>query len=96
MRLFTLMFYLVLIILGVTFAALNASDVLINFYVTQVTLPVSVLLIIALGLGVFIGFVLFILRYWRLKSDYRRLKHQYKMKEEEIKNLRSIPLQNQH
>ncbi len=96
MRLLMLLFYLVLIVLGASFAALNASDVQINFYMTQYTMPVSVLIILVLGIGILTGFILFAFRYWRLKRDYRKLKHELKITEKEIKNLRSIPLQNQH
>jgi lipopolysaccharide assembly protein A len=49
-----------------------------------------------LGFGILIGFVLFIARYWRLKSECNRIKNQLKLTEREIKNLRSIPLQDQH
>ncbi len=59
-------------------------------------MPISVLMTIMLGVGVFIGFILFITRYWRLKIEYRKMKNQLKLTEKEIKNLRSIPLQDQH
>lgn len=96
MRLFMLLFYLILIILAVSFAALNASDVQVNLYLIKLTMPVSVLMTIVFGIGVFIGCILFIARYWRLKAECRKLRNQLSMTEKEIKNLRSIPLQNQH
>jgi putative membrane protein len=91
-----LVFYLILIVIGVSFAALNASAVVVNFYFKTVSMPISVLMTIALGVGVIIGFILFITRYWRLKIECRRMKSQLKLTEKEIKNLRSIPLQDQH
>jgi putative membrane protein len=96
MRLLMLVFYILLIILGVSFAALNASSVDVNFYVTTISMPVSVLMTIMLGVGVLFGFFLFISRYWRLKIECRKMKSQLKLTEKEIKNLRSIPLQDQH
>ncbi|KTD22709.1 lipopolysaccharide assembly protein LapA domain-containing protein [Legionella israelensis] len=96
MRLLMLLFYLVLIIFGVTFAALNASDVQINFYVTTFKLPMSVLMVIVLGIGILIGFIIFLFRYWRLKREYWKLKNQLNLTEKEIKNLRAIPLKDQH
>lgn len=96
MRLFILLIYLVLILLGVSFAALNASSVEVNFYFTKLTMPISVLMTIMLGVGLLIGFLLFIYRYWRLKIEVSKLKSQLKLTEKEIKNLRAIPLQNQH
>lgn len=96
MRVLMLVTYLVLIILGVSFAALNAASVQVNVYFTTLSMPISVLMTVMLGIGIFIGFILFIFRYWRLKVEYHRIKNQLKMTEKEIKNLRSIPLQNQH
>jgi putative membrane protein len=91
-----IIFYLLLILVGVTFAALNASSVQVNFYIKTVTMPISVLMTIVLGIGVLLGLFLFITRYWRLKVDYVKIKNQLKLTEKEIKNLRDIPLKNQH
>ena len=96
MRILMLVTYIVLIIIGVSFAALNASSVQVNFYFKTVSMPISVLMTIMLGVGILIGFILFIGRYWRLKSECRKMKSQLKLTEKEIKNLRSIPLQDQH
>ena len=96
MLIIMLIIYILLIIIGVSFAALNAASVGVNFYFQTVSIPISVLITVMLGIGIFIGFILFIGRYWRLKADYHKLKNQLKLTEKEIKNLRSIPLQNQH
>lgn len=96
MRILMLVIYIVLIVIGVSFAALNASSVAVNFYFKTVTMPISVLMTIMLGIGILIGFILFINRYWRLKIECHKMKNQLKLTEKEIKNLRSIPLQDQH
>lgn len=96
MRLLMLVLYIVLIIIGVSFAALNASSVEVNFYFKTVSMPTSVLMTIMLGSGILVGFLLFMSRYWRLKMEYRKISNQLKLTEKEIKNLRSIPLQDQH
>lgn len=96
MRIVMLLVYLLLILVGVSFAALNASSVQVNFYLTTLTVPISVLMAGMLGVGIFIGFLLSLFRYWRLKADYRTVKNQLKLTEKEIKNLRAIPLQDQH
>lgn len=96
MRILMLVIYILLIVIGVSFAALNATSVDVNFYFETVSMPISVLMTIMLGIGVLIGFVLFIARYWRLKTECHKLKNQLKLTEKEIKNLRAIPLQDQH
>lgn len=92
MRMFMMMLYLVLILVGVSFSVLNAASVVINFYFKTISMPISVLIILMLGTGVLIGFFTASIRYWRLKSECRRLKNQLKLTEQEIKNLRTIPV----
>lgn len=92
MRIIVILFYLVLIFAGVSFAALNASAVVVNLYFSTLSMPISVLMTLMLGIGIMIGFFMFMLRYLRLKSEYRKLKNQFKLTEQEIKNLRTIPV----
>lgn len=92
MRIIITLFYLVLILVGVSFAALNASSVQVNFYYATLKMPISVLMTIMLGVGMILGFLLFFYRYWRLKTEHRKVKNQLRMTEKEIKNLRAIPL----
>ena len=75
MRIVMTLFYLVLILVGVSFAALNASPVQVNFYFTLVKMPISVLITIMLGVGMLVGFFLFLCRFWRLKVEHRKLKN---------------------
>lgn len=95
MRILMIVVYVVLILFGVTFAALNASPVQINLYVLSLKMPISVLMVSVLGVGICIGLLLMLFRYWRLKSEYRKIKNQLKITEREIKNLRTIPLRNE-
>jgi putative membrane protein len=92
MRILAVLLYLLLILIGVSFAVLNAASVTVNFYVVTLKMPISVLMILMLGIGGCIGFLMFGLRYWRLKSECRRLKSKLKLTEQEIKNLRTIPV----
>ncbi|STY29424.1 Predicted membrane protein [Legionella wadsworthii] len=96
MRILMMVIYLLLIVIGVSFAALNANSVDVNLYFKKISMPISVLMTIMLGIGILLGFMLFIVRYWRLKAECYRIKNQLKLTEKEIKNLRSIPLQDQH
>jgi len=96
MRIIVTLFYLLLVIIGVSFAALNASSVSVNFYFTNFKMPISVLMTIMLGVGMILGFLLFLWRYLRLKAEHRKIKNQLRLTEKEIKNLRAIPLTDQH
>ena len=96
MRIITTIFYILLILFGISFAALNASTVPINFYFKTLNPPISVLILMTFGVGILLGFSLFFYRYWRLKVNYRNIMNQLKLTEKEIKNLRAIPLHDQH
>ncbi|WP_244924874.1 LapA family protein [Legionella geestiana] len=89
-----LLVYVLLVVLGVSFAALNATAVPVNFYLYQATLPISVLMTLSLGAGILLGVALMLRRMWRLSRELRAVKNQLQLRGEEIKNLRSIPLQN--
>jgi putative membrane protein len=93
MRIMMMIFYLFLILLGISFAGLNATSVQVNVYFAAFQMPVSVLIILTLGMGLILGFILFLGRYWRLRAEHRKIKNQLKLTEKEIRNLRAIPLQ---
>ena len=59
-------------------------------------MPISVLMLVMLFVGIVWGFLLFLRRYWQLKGEHRKIKNQLRLTEKEIKNLRAIPLQDQH
>ena len=96
MRIIRIIFYVVLLLAGISFAALNAGSVQVNLYVTTLTLPISVLMVIMMGLGLLIGFLFFLARFWQMKLEIKKIQNQLKITEKEIKNLRDIPLKNQH
>ena len=96
MRIIMMIFYLLLILVGISFAGLNAQSVYINLYFTDLNIPVSVLIILMVSLGMLLGFLLSLCRYWRLRAECRKIKNQLKLTEKEIRNLRAIPLQDQH
>ena len=96
MRVLMIFFYILLVLFGVTFAVLNATSVKVNLYFATLTMPISLLMTIMLGVGLILGMILFIFKYWRLKSEQHKLRNQLKLSEKEIKNLRAIPLKDQH
>lgn len=93
MRIIMSAFYVILILIGISFAGLNAASVKINIYFATFQIPVSLLMVLMLAIGVLIGLLLFLSRYLNLKAEHRRIKNQLKLTEKEIKNLRAIPLQ---
>ena len=92
MRLIMMIFYVCLMLFGVTFAALNAGSIALNLYFKTITLPIAVLIISAFACGIIVGFMIFLGRYLGLRAKHYKVKHQLQVMEKEIKNLRTIPL----
>lgn len=96
MRILSYIMLLAVILIGVTFAALNYHEVSINYYVGQRALPLSFLLVISFAAGslsgLFVGFWLLL----KIKIKNYRLQQHLKVAEKEIDNLRAIPLQDRH
>jgi len=93
MRVITYLLILIIIILGITFAALNHAPVTINYYIGQNTLPLSLLLVMSFVIGCFLGLLVACWVSFKFKIKNYRLRQQLKIAEKEIENLRAIPLQ---
>lgn len=96
MRVISIIFLIFLILLGVTFAVLNAGAVTLNYYVGVKQISLSILLVFSIILGVFFGFLAMLFPLIRLKKENFQLRHQVKIIEKEVENLRSIPIQSKH
>jgi len=92
MRIFSFIVFLLLFVLGLTFAFLNHNPVAFNYYFATKQISLSLLLIFAVGVGILLGF-LFTAFYWiRLKAENYRLKARLRDSEQEVSNLRSLPI----
>ncbi len=96
MKIFSVIAILFVLALGVTFAGLNAQEVTINYYVNSAKLPLSLLLVLVLGLGGFIGWLTGFMLWLRLKTENIRLSHKLKVAEKEVNQLRTLPLNESH
>lgn len=96
MRIISSIFMLLIVLVGVSFACLNAQDVAINLYLTQLKLPLSLLLVLVLGLGMLVGYLIIGFKVLRLKRENSRLRGKVNLAEKEVENLRAIPLKDSH
>jgi putative membrane protein len=92
MRIILYIMLLLIILLGVTFAYLNAAPVAFNYYLGVKTIPLSLLLVCSLGVGLIIGFLIMTISWIKLKNEKRRLTKQLKQAKQELENLRAAPL----
>lgn len=96
MRILSYILLLIVIILGITFATLNAEPVALNYYVGKDNIPLSLLLAYTLIVGCILGLFVGLCIYFKIKSENHRLKGRIKLVEKEVENLRAIPLKNEH
>lgn len=92
MKIITGLLLVVIVVFGVSFALLNAQPVVVNLYVFKHELPLSLLLAFTLGVGVLIGFLTLGGPYLQLKRAHHHMKRRALSTEEELKNLRRLPL----
>ncbi len=96
MRIVTYVLALIIVLLGITFAGLNAEPVTLNYYIGNVKLPLSLLLVLTLIIGCVLSLIISLIFYIKLKNDNRRLRQRLKVVEAELANLRTIPLKDAH
>lgn len=93
MRIVSYFFILIIAIFGMTFAALNSENVVLNYYVGQVSFPLSLILVLVFAGGCMIGILVGIWLLFKSKMQVYRMRQRLSLAEREIENLRAIPLQ---
>lgn len=96
MKVISFLFLIAVVVLGVTFAVLNAGAVEINYYFGARKVSLSLLLAYALGVGMLVGFLASLSSLIRLKKDNVKQKKTIKDIKQEVDNLRSIPIKDSH
>lgn len=85
-------FILSIILIGVTFALLNATPVTFNYYLGAHTFPLSLLLVFSFSFGGLIGIGIGLFMMTKVMLTNRRLQKRIILIEKEVENLRAIPL----
>ena len=96
MRYITYIFWLVIILLAVVFVVLNSHSVAVNLYGSQISIYLPLFLLILLGTGAVLGVIAVLPSLWQAKNRNRKLKQRVKDAEQEVKNLREIPIKDAH
>ena len=92
MRVISYLILLVIMLIGLTFASLNATPVVFNYYLGSKTITLSLLLVFVFGVGIFLGIIVTMFTWIKIKRDNLKLKSSLRVIEKEVKNLRSIPI----
>jgi len=90
------LFLLLVLIMGTVLTSLNAGVVSFQFYFGAVELPLALLLFCALLLGIVLGIAVTLGVSLTLYREKRQLRRSLKLQQQEIRNLRDIPIKGRH
>ncbi|HKJ77164.1 MAG TPA: LapA family protein [Gammaproteobacteria bacterium] len=91
-RLLVFLFILVVVVLGLGFAVLNAESVAVNFYFGTLQAPLSMVVVLAMVVGALLGVAASLKMVLAQRRRAGKLQHQVQLAEQELKNLREIPI----
>lgn len=95
-RLVYIIFSLVLLVIGILFAVLNADAVTLHYYFGDKNIPLSLVLIIAIIIGALLGIIASSGVVIKLKRENSKLRKLSELSEKELKNLRTLPIKDEH
>lgn len=91
-RLVSLVLLISLVLVGLAFAVINAKPVELNYFLGSREVPLALTLVLTLAFGAFIGLFFSLGMVIRLKRETLRLRRQIQISEQEVVNLRNIPI----
>lgn len=92
-RLFYLILFIIFLVLGMSFAAKNPQFVEVNYYFDfHREISLAILLLIVLALGAVLGVLLTLSWVFRAKRQASRARRDLRKIEQEVANLRAIPI----
>lgn len=91
-RVLGLLLLLLVLVFGLYFGLLNAEPVTVNYYFGARTLPLSFILVVMLIFGAVLGAVAGLGHSFRLRREIHRLRREHRIAEQELANLRSLPI----
>ncbi len=93
MRKFVVLFMVLLMsAFGMSFALLNAAPVALDFFLGKIELPVSVLVVVSMIIGALLTLVMAAVSGIRHRRQLGRLKRMLRDSENEVRELRRLPL----
>lgn len=87
LRLFNVLLLIILIVLGLSFAVLNADPVTLNYYFGFRKVPLSMIVVVALATGAVIGVLVSMGILLRQKQQTFRLRRQLKQAEKSAESV---------
>lgn len=91
-----ILFLLVITVISSVLTRLNKESVNFNYYFGSIDISLVLLLFMALCIGALIGLLLTASSALSSNAERRRLRRALQLREQEIRNLRDIPIKGRH
>lgn len=95
-RILTLILLVIVVLLGLSFALMNAQPITLNYYFSTVEAPLSLLIVFALATGAALGVMAVVGLLLNQKRELSKCRKAARLAEKEINNLRSLPMKDTH
>ncbi len=95
-RFISTLFIVLILLLVLLFTSLNADPVSLNYYLGQVEQPLALILVVTFVAGALIGLFSSVVVILSSRHEVSSLRKQIKQTEQEVMNLRSIPIKDKH
>ena len=95
-RVFLLLILILLALVSSLLVTLNAEVVHFDYYLASIDLPLSVLVFFVFAAGALFGLCCSLLMVLASLSERRRLRRQLALSQQEIRNLRDIPIKDSY
>lgn len=92
MRIIKIILVLFIVVIGAAFAVMNAEPVSLDYYLGVQEAPLALILVATLALGALLGVLASLGAVVRLRHELGDLRRQLRLAQEEIENLRSLPV----
>jgi putative membrane protein len=89
-------FLLLTSVFGSVLARLNFEPVNLHYYFGSAEIPLALLLVMVLVCGALMGLLMTLSMILSARIGNRRLRRQLQLREQEIRNLRDIPIKGRH
>lgn len=94
-RLITILLFIVVLVVGAGFSAINTIPTTVNYYLGEITLPLSIIVILSIVLGLFLGATIIFSKTLGLRYENRHLKKNLSVSKQEVDSLRVLPLKDE-
>lgn len=95
-RVLLILFLLLLALLGSVLTRYNSAPVNFHYYLGSLEIPLALLLLLVFACGALLGLLMTLSLALSAEAERRRLRRKLQLCEQEIRNLREIPIKGRH